>query len=166
MNNVPLGGATADCHSAASLPLALRESAAVPTDLHPRLGSAAISVLHKSFWRGTEGSNPSPSSRESVSRRSLPSWVKNPGFPRGCARLRSLCGRQRAAGPANIAPTRSNISVGPYSSTAFLAMRSRQVIGVKVARPVPKPGRLPRGSEMPVDLASWDRAQAKPSAVR
>jgi hypothetical protein len=45
--------------------LALRESAAVPTDLHPRLGSAAISVLHKSFWRGTEGSNPSPSSSES-----------------------------------------------------------------------------------------------------
>jgi hypothetical protein len=81
--------------------------------------------------RGTEGSNPSPSSRESVSPRSLSSWVKNPGFPRGCARLRSRCGRQRAAGPAHIAPTRSNISVGPYSSTAFPAMRSRQVVGLK-----------------------------------
>jgi hypothetical protein len=33
--------------------------------------------------------------------------------------LRSRRGRQRAAGPANSAPTRSNISVGPYSSTAF-----------------------------------------------
>ena len=36
-----------------------------------------------------------------------------------------------SAGPANIAPTRSNISVGPYSSTAFPAMRSRQVVGLK-----------------------------------
>ena len=37
---------------------------------------------------------------------------------------------------------------------------------VKVARPVPNQVGLPPGSEMPVDLASWDRAQAKPSAVR
>jgi hypothetical protein len=80
--------------------------------------------------RGTEGSNPSPSSRESVSRGTLSSWVKNPGFLRGCAGLRSR-GRQRAAGPADIAPTRGNISVGPYSSTPFPAMRSRQVVGLK-----------------------------------
>jgi hypothetical protein len=31
----------------------------------PGSRSAAISMLHKSFWRGTEGSNPSPSSGES-----------------------------------------------------------------------------------------------------
>ena len=37
---------------------------------------------------------------------------------------------------------------------------------VKVARPVPNQVGLPPGSEMPVDLASWDRAQAKPSTVR
>ena len=57
------------------------------------------------------------------------------------SRLRSRRGRQRAAGPANIAPTRSSISVGLYSSTAFLAMRSRQVIGLKSQGRVPKPGR-------------------------
>jgi len=37
-------------------------------------------------------------------------------------------GRRRAAGPADIAPTCGNISVGGYSSTAFSAMRSRQVV--------------------------------------
>jgi hypothetical protein len=37
-------------------------------------------------------------------------------------------GRRRAAGPAHIAPTCGNISVGGYFSTAFSAMRSRQVV--------------------------------------
>jgi hypothetical protein len=36
---------------------------------------------------GTEGSNPAPSSGESVSRPKPLSYVENPGFPRGCARL-------------------------------------------------------------------------------
>ena len=64
---------------------------------------------------GTEGSNLSPSSGESCANL----------IPRSGRRitrvsgLRSRRGRQRAAGPANSAPTRSNISVGPYSSTAF-----------------------------------------------
>src|SRR6266403_43272 len=35
---------------------------------------------------GTESSNPSPSSGESVSLPELLSRVENPGFPRGCAR--------------------------------------------------------------------------------
>jgi hypothetical protein len=55
-------------------------------------------------------------------------------------------GRQRAAGSADIAPTWGNISVGLYSSTAFPAMRSRQVVGVKVTRLVPKRGRASPGS--------------------
>src|SRR5438270_830231 len=67
---------------------------------------------------GTEGSNPSPSSRQSVSLPHPLSKVENPGFPRGCARLAWRPGRQRRAGRFDIAPTRGNISVGPYSSTA------------------------------------------------
>ena len=50
--------------------------------------------------------------RGTASRATLSSWVRNPGCPRGCAGLRSRRGRQRAAGPANIAPTWDNISVG------------------------------------------------------
>ena len=37
--------------------------------------------------RGTDGSNPVPSSGESVSLPHPLSKVENPGFPRGCARL-------------------------------------------------------------------------------
>jgi hypothetical protein len=40
-----------------------------------------------SFFRGTEGSNPSSSSGQSVSRPHFLSWVENAGFPRACARL-------------------------------------------------------------------------------
>src|SRR5216684_2357275 len=43
-------------------------------------------ISHHSFTvsrAGTESSNPSPSSRESVSRRSLSSWVKNCDGPGG-----------------------------------------------------------------------------------
>jgi hypothetical protein len=66
--------------------------------------------------RGTGSSNPSPSSRQSVSRPHPLSNVENPGFPRGCARLASRPGRQRRAGCFDIARTGSNISVGPDSS--------------------------------------------------
>ena len=38
---------------------------------------------------GTDGSNPSPSSGQSVSLPQPLSSVENPGFPRGCARLAS-----------------------------------------------------------------------------
>jgi hypothetical protein len=67
---------------------------------------------------GTVSSNPSPSSGESVSRPKPLSYVENPGFPRGCARLAWRLGRQRRAGCFDTAATGGNISVGPYSSTA------------------------------------------------
>jgi hypothetical protein len=79
-------------------------------------GSGAI--LH----RGTDGSNPSPSSRQSVSRPHPLSKAENPGFPRGCARPAWRPGRQRRAGCFDIAPTGGNISVGPYCSTAVPLM--------------------------------------------
>ena len=82
------------------------------------------------------------------------------------SRLRSRRGRQRAAGPANIAPTRNSISVGLYSSTAFPAMRSRQVVGLKSQGGFPNEIGLALGLGMLVDLASSDCAQAKPSAAR
>jgi hypothetical protein len=52
--------------------------------------------------RGTEGSNPSPSSVESVSRGTLSSWVKNPGFPRVCSGLRSRTVSRDPRGPADM----------------------------------------------------------------
>ena len=79
-----------------------------------------------SFVPGTDGSNPSPSSRQSVSRPHPLSSVENPGFPRGCARLAWRPGRQRRAGCFDIAPTGGNISVGPYSSTAVPLMGRRE----------------------------------------
>jgi hypothetical protein len=48
--------------------------------------------------RGTDGSNPAPSSGESVSLPPPLSKVENPGFPRRCARLAWRLGRQRRAG--------------------------------------------------------------------
>jgi hypothetical protein len=56
---------------------------------------------------------------------------KNPGFRRGFPGCVLRRGRQRAAGPANIAPTRRNISLGPCSSTAFPAMRRDKSLGLK-----------------------------------
>ena len=71
---------------------------------------------------GTESSNPSSSSGESVSLPELLSRVENPGFPRGCARwLGDRVGRD-AQGCYKIAPTDGNISVAPYSSTAVPLM--------------------------------------------
>jgi hypothetical protein len=77
--------------------------------------------------RGTKSSNPSPSSRQSVSRPHPLSSVENPGFPRGCARPAWRPGRQRRAGCFDIAPTGGNISVGPYSSTAVPLMGSARM---------------------------------------
>src|SRR5438128_1905537 len=74
--------------------------------------------------RGTDGSNPVPSSGQSVSLPELLSRVENPGFLRGCARLAWRPGRQRRAGRYKIAPTGGNISVVPYSSTAVPLMGS------------------------------------------
>jgi len=86
------------------------------------LASATIERLVVS--RGTDGSNPVPSSGESVSLPERLSRVENPGFPRGCARLAWRPGRQRHAGCHKIAPTGGNISVAPYSSTAVPLMGS------------------------------------------
>src|SRR5207302_8806712 len=57
---------------------------------HPRPHFTAGMMM-----RGTEGSNPPPSSGESVSLPELLSRVENPDFPRGCAPLAWRPGRQR-----------------------------------------------------------------------
>ena len=60
------------------------------------------------IWRGTESSNPSPSSGESVSRLKPLSYVENPDFPRGCARLAWRLDRPRRAGCFDTAATGGN----------------------------------------------------------
>jgi hypothetical protein len=86
----------------------------------------AVSKMKRICW-GTDGSNPSLSSRQSVSRPHPLSSVENPGFPRGCARLAWRPRRQRRAGCFDIAPTGGIISVGPYSSTAVPLMGSARM---------------------------------------
>ena len=82
-----------------------------------------LATPRRAFRRsGTDGSNPVPSSGESVSLPELLSRVENPGFPRGCARLAWRPGRQRRAGWVKIAPSGGKISVAPYSSTAVPLM--------------------------------------------
>jgi hypothetical protein len=68
---------------------------------------------------------------------------REPGFPRGCARLDWRPGRQRRAGCFKIAPTGGNISVAPYSSTAEPLMGS---------------ARMPAGSNKVGAFAKLDRA--------
>jgi len=48
--------------------------------------SARTARIDDNLGRGTDGSNPLPSSGESVSLPELLSKVENPGSPRGCAR--------------------------------------------------------------------------------
>jgi hypothetical protein len=67
---------------------------------------------------GTNSSNPSPSSGESVSREISPSHVEKPGFSRRCAGWSRQRGRERRAWRGEMAPTGGNVSVGPNSSTA------------------------------------------------
>jgi len=95
---------------------------------------------------GTESSNPSPSSGESVSLPELSSRVENPGFPRGCARLAWRPGRQRRSACIDSAPTCRNISVGPYSSTAVPV-----TVADENTMPAPTKSGLLRG-ERAVDL--------------
>jgi hypothetical protein len=73
---------------------------------------------------GTVSSNPSPSSKQSVSRGISPSCIEKPAVAAGCAGPVRRHGRQRRAGPVTITPTAGNISVGPYSSTAVPALSS------------------------------------------
>jgi hypothetical protein len=105
----------------------------------------------------TGSSNPSPSSRQSVSLPQSFSKVEKPGFPRGCARLAWRPGRQRRAGCFDIAPTGNNISVGPYSSTAVRLMWWRDCH----AGPNEVGPSLTYGRSLNPD---W--AQAKPSTIR
>jgi hypothetical protein len=86
------------------------------------------------FRRGTKGSNPSPSSRQSVSRPDSLLNVENPVFPRGCARLAWRPGRQRRAECFDIAPTGGNISVAPYSSTAVPLMACENATPIATTR--------------------------------
>ena len=93
-----------------------------------RSGQRAVSTT-ATVLRGTEGSNPSPSSGESGANLSLAgirlSRSRSHGFPRRPSRDERR-GRQRHTGRGNIGLTGDNISVGPYSSTAPPVMRWRR----------------------------------------
>jgi hypothetical protein len=138
-----------------SLSSAIWHSPLVTNPIIGAVGRDARARVQRTHRRwGTEGSNPSPSSGESVSRGTLSSWVKNRGFPRGCAGLRSRRGRQRLAGARRHALTRGNISLRRYSSTVFPAMRSPQLVGSKSQGWFPTEVGPRLGLEMLVDLAS------------
>ena len=83
------------------------------------------SVDGRLFLGGTDGSNPVPSSGQSVSRRISPFCIEKPAVAAARAGPPRRHGRQRRAGLVNVTPTAGNISVGPYSSTAMPASGSR-----------------------------------------
>jgi hypothetical protein len=87
---------------------------------HDKSADTRQSLETKPISRGTESSNPAPSSGESVSRGDMAVVGREPRGSRGCARLLWRRGRQRRAGYFDIASTDGNISVGHYSSTAVL----------------------------------------------
>jgi hypothetical protein len=100
-------------------------------ELRDRTGAAKKGC----FLCGTDGSNPSPSRRQSVSRGIFPSCIENPAVAAACAGPARRHGRQRRAGPANITPTAGKVSVGPYFSTAAPARRFATVVArVRQAR--------------------------------
>jgi hypothetical protein len=77
-----------------------------------------ISRIDRSSYRGTNNSNPSPSSGQSVSRGIFPSYVEKPGVCRGVrGGAGGAVGRDRRDA-GHMPPTGGNISVGPNSSTA------------------------------------------------
>ena len=61
---------------------------------------------------------------------------REPRLSRGCAPLGWRRGRQRRAGRSSMALKNSNVSVGPYSSTAMLPAR---VGGSDDTRPTERP---------------------------
>jgi hypothetical protein len=63
---------------------------------------------------GTEGSNPAPSSGQSVSRTNRAAAGREPRVSRGCAPLSWRRGRQRRAGLVNITPTSIISLSGPF----------------------------------------------------
>ena len=66
----------------------------------------------------TGSSNPSPSSRQSVSRGISPSGIEKAAVAAAWVGPARWHGPQRRAGRVNITPTAGNVSVEPYSSTA------------------------------------------------
>jgi len=85
--------------------------------------------------RGTRSSNPSPSSRQSVSRGISPSCIEKSAVAAACAAPARRHGRQRRAGLVNITPIAGNVSAGRYSSTAVPARRFATLVAlVRTAR--------------------------------
>ena len=84
--------------------------------------------------RGTDGSNPLPSSRQSVSRGISPSCIENPAVAATCAEPPMRHGQQRRAGLVNITPTAGNVSVGSYFSTAVPALSSMRLTQCRAAK--------------------------------
>ena len=76
------------------------------------------SLETKPISRGTESSNPAPSSRQSVSSGISPSCVEKPAVAAACAGMARRHDRQRPIGLVTITPIAGNVSVGRYSSTA------------------------------------------------
>src|SRR6202011_610026 len=105
---------------------------------------------------GTDGSNPSPSSRQSVSLPQSFSKVSNPAFRAGLAAGLAI-GSAETLGFFDIALIGGNISVGPNSSTAVRLMWWRDCH----AGPNEVGPSLTYGRSLNPD---W--AQAKPSTIR
>src|SRR5215831_1920636 len=95
-------------------------------ELRDRTGAAKKGC----FLCGTDGSNPAPSSRQSVSRGISPSCIEKPAVAAACAGSPRRHSRQRRARLITITPTAGNISVGPYSSTAVPARRFAIVVAL------------------------------------
>ena len=97
---------------------------------HDKSADKRQSLETKPISRGTESSNPSPSSRQSVSRGISPSCVEKAAVAAACAGPDRRHSRQRRARLVNITPTAGNISVGRYSSTAVPGRRFATVLAL------------------------------------
>jgi hypothetical protein len=76
---------------------------------------------------GTDGSNPLPSSRQSVSLRLSRPFEEKPGFSATMRTIARGSCRQRRENPSNIARSGGSVSVGLYSSTAVLPDAVRDI---------------------------------------
>ena len=109
----------------------------------------------------TRSSNPAPSSGESMSHTDQAAAGREPRLSRGCAPLGWRRGRQRRAGRSSMALKNSNVSVGPYSSTAMLPAR----VGDSTTPGPQKAASLgTRRCRLGVERGLW--AHVKPSTVR
>ena len=84
---------------------------------------AIFALSRACIARGTGSSNPSPSSRQSVSRGISLSRSEKPAVAAACAGPARRHGRQRRVGRVNTTPTADNVSARRYSSTAVQARR-------------------------------------------